>query len=100
MAASAISAAAIALYRRYDGDLDGLSRSADRGAVSLDDDWRVIDDLRQRAFIIAMGRGSEAFARKFESDLATRIPDEGARREFEQLIDADVRTAAPEDRQR
>jgi hypothetical protein len=43
----AITAADIALYHRYDGDLDGLSRSADRGADVSEAVWRAIDGLRQ-----------------------------------------------------
>ena len=59
MSTIAISAADVALYSRYDGDLDGLSRSADRGADVSVVAWRTIDDLRQRGFIVAAGRGSE-----------------------------------------
>jgi hypothetical protein len=91
---STITAPALVLYRRYDGDLDGLSRSADRNADVSDETWRIIDDLRQRAFIVAMGRGSESFSRKFEADLATYISDERARREFALLVDSDRAAAA------
>lgn len=94
MTAIAITAADIALYRRYDGDVDGLSRSADRDANVSDAHWRIIDDLRQRAFIVAAGRGSELFGNRLESDLATYIPDESARSEFRQLVEADLKAAA------
>ena len=90
----AITAADIALYRRYDGNLDGFSRSADRGVVVSDADWRVIDDLRQRAFIIAKERGSAPFARSFEADLLKHIPDEGARIEFRRLVEVDLEASA------
>lgn len=91
MTTVAITTADIALYRRYDGDLDGLSRSADRDVGSSDAVWRVIDDLRQRAFIVTNGRSSEAFRRGFESDLAAYIPGEQARMEFWQMVDIDLR---------
>jgi hypothetical protein len=65
MPASAVSAAAIALYRRYNGDSDGFSRSADRDADVSERDWRIIDDLRHRAFIVATGRGSARFRQEF-----------------------------------
>jgi hypothetical protein len=87
------TAADIALYRRYDGDLDGLSRSADRDADVSAAAWRTIEDLRQRAFIIAAGRGSQAFAQRFESDLAVSIPDEQVRSEFRRLVETDLRVA-------
>ena len=93
MKASPISAATVALYRRYDGDADGLSRSADRG-VDIYDDWRAIDELRQRAFIVATGRGSEPFCQRFQSDLAAYMPDERARREFDELVQADLKAAS------
>jgi hypothetical protein len=93
MSASTISAAAIVLYRRYDGDLDGFSRSVDRHADVDDKAWRIIDDLRQRAFTVATGRGSESFCRSFEADLIARVPDERARGEFHQLVDADLNRA-------
>ncbi|MDH4259584.1 MAG: hypothetical protein OEW16_04695, partial [Gammaproteobacteria bacterium] len=75
MSTIAITAADIAMYRRYDGDIDGLSRSADRDADISDAAWRMIDDLRQRAFIVAAGRGSEAFVQRYEADLVASIPD-------------------------
>ena len=90
---SAISAAAIALYRRYDGEGDGLCRSADRNADVSDQDWRIVDDLRQRAFIVATGRGSERFRNELEADLARCMPDEHVRREFQQLVDGDRGTS-------
>ncbi|MDH5536951.1 MAG: hypothetical protein OEZ08_15470 [Betaproteobacteria bacterium] len=90
----AVTASDIALYRRYDGDLDGLSRSADRDADVSDAAWRVIDDLRQRAFIVATGRGSQTFTQRFEADLAACIPDVQVRGEFQQLVEADLKVAA------
>lgn len=90
---TAIPAADIALYRRYDGDLDGLARSPCRNPGTSGTSWRLIDELRQRAFIVAMGRGSEQFRQEFEADLASHIPDEDARREFRQIVDSDLRAA-------
>lgn len=94
MNAITITAADIALYRRYDGDLDGLSMSADRDAHVSDAAWRTIEDLRQRAFIVATGRSSRAFGQRFEADLVAFIPDEQARSEFRRLVEADLRIAA------
>jgi len=94
MSTIAITAADIAMYRRYDGDIDGLSRSADRDADISDAAWRMIDDLRQRAFIVAAGRGSEAFVQRYEADLVASIPDAKARSEFRQLVEVDLSTTA------
>jgi hypothetical protein len=94
MSTIAITAADIAMYRRYDGDIDGLSRSADRDADVSDAAWRMIDDLRQRAFIVAAGRASKAFAQRYEADLVASIPDATVRSEFRQLVEVDLRTTA------
>ncbi|MDH4260285.1 MAG: hypothetical protein OEW16_08260, partial [Gammaproteobacteria bacterium] len=56
--------------------------------------WRMIDDLRQRAFIVAAGRGSEAFVQRYEADLVASIPDAKARSEFRQLVEVDLSTTA------
>lgn len=89
MSTIAITAADIALYRRYDGDLDGLSRSGGRDAVVSESAWRMIDNLRQRAFIVSARRGSQAFAQQFEADLAVCIPDVQVRTAFRDLVEAD-----------
>lgn len=94
MSTIAITAADIALYRQYDGDLDGLSRSAGREADVSDAAWRTIDDLRQRAFIVAAGRGSEAFVQRFEADLVASVPDAQVRSAFRQLVEADLSVTA------
>jgi len=90
MTVAPIPASTVALYRRYNGDADGLSRSADRTADVSGADWRDIDDLRQRAFIVATGRGSESFCQSFEADLSARMPDNAARREFDRVVEADL----------
>ena len=80
----------IAFYRRYDGDLDGLSRSAHRNQPINESDWRTLEDLRQRAVIVARGSGSEAFRREFESDLAFHLTDAEALAEFQKIVAADL----------
>jgi hypothetical protein len=93
MSSYRISASAIALYRRYDGDLDGLSRSVDRHAEVSEDIWRAIDDLRQRAAIVKKGLGSAAFRQCFAIDYAACIADDEARVEFQCLIDSDLQSS-------
>lgn len=94
-----IAPADLALYLRYDGDLDGLCRSADRSeGISHETAWRILDDLRQRAVIVARGSGSEAFRRALESDLARHLPDASARAGFQQAVAADLQRIADETR--
>jgi hypothetical protein len=85
-----ITSADIAFYRLYDGDLDGLGRSADRDAAINVSYWRRLEDLRQRAVIVARGNGSEAFRREFESNLAAHLADADALSEFRQIVAADL----------
>jgi hypothetical protein len=89
-----ITSADIAQYRRFDGDLDGRSRSADRGQGMTESQWRALDDLRQRAFIAASHAGSEAFQRELESDLVACMADAHAFDAFRQLVAADLDRAA------
>jgi hypothetical protein len=93
-----ITGSEIAFYRRYDGDLDGLSRSSDRGAAVNEPDWRLLEDLRQRAVIVARGLGSKAYCRELDSLLATHLADTHARAEFQRLVDADLKRIAQSER--
>ena len=89
-----ITSTDISLYRRFDGDLDGLSRSAGRESISSEAAWRLLDDLRQRAVIVATGNGSEAFRRELEADLAVLLPDPVLLAEFRQIVAVDVQRIA------
>jgi hypothetical protein len=89
-----ITSADIAFYRRYDGDLDALSRSADRDATMHESDWRLLEDLRRRAVIAARGNGSERFRRELEADLAAHLADAEALAEFRQIVAADLNLTA------
>jgi hypothetical protein len=80
----------IAFYRRYDGDLDGLCRSADRDVMIDESDWRLLEDLRRRAVIVARGSGSESFRRELERDLAAHMADAAALAEFRRIVAADL----------
>jgi hypothetical protein len=94
-----ITAADIALYRRYDGDLDGLCRSADRSALTSEAGWRTLDDLRQRAFIAARQGGSKTFERELESDLDACMADQHALIAFQLLVAADLDLVANRERE-
>lgn len=85
-----ITATDIALYRRFDGDLDGLIRSAERDSTISESVWRLLDDMRQRAVIVARGSGSGAFRRELESDLAANLADAQAHSEFRRIVAADL----------
>lgn len=84
-----ITSEEIRLYQRYDGDLDGLSRSADYDELK-EAQWRILEDLRQRAVIVARGSASEAFRQAFESELAFHLADAEALAAFRQIIAVDL----------
>lgn len=90
----AITSTDIAFYRRFDGDLDGLSRSADREADFSESAWRLLEDLRRRAVIAARGSGSDAFRRELESDLAAHLADAQALADFRRIVAVDLERIA------
>jgi hypothetical protein len=85
-----ITAADLALYRRYDGDLEHLSRSGDWTAEFRDVVWRRIEELRQQAYIVAAGLGAAAFTERVEAEIIACMADEQTRIEFQQLVERDI----------
>lgn len=83
----------VELYRRYDGDVDGLSRSTDRESNVSDVVWRKIDDLRQNAFIVKSGQASGGFSERFEDELSNCNFENGALEEFWRMVAADIQLA-------
>ncbi len=75
------------IYRRFGGDVDGWARSHGRGDTSgmTDDDWYLIDELRQGLSIVSSGQASEDFARSVEHRLLESAPDERVRQELREL---------------
>jgi len=51
------------IYKKYNGDIDGWARSADRNELELIDDseWLLIDQLIQQIQMVNSGVTSESF---------------------------------------
>ncbi|HPG95623.1 MAG TPA: hypothetical protein PLR28_13800 [Dokdonella sp.] len=88
-----IDAGQLELYRHYDGDADGLSRSADRTAQVSDRIWQLIDDLRQRSFIVESGRGALSFRAALEADLSKHIPNKEVLDSLLRIVASDIKEA-------
>lgn len=69
------------LYRRYDGDIDGLARSCDsQTAGSIEDDWRLIEHLRSGIWSMHNVRCAEGYKEAVEKDIREHTADEETRR--------------------
>ena len=77
----------VKIYHRFDGDIDGYSRSrtVDQSGIT-DEDWRLIDELRQALFLIRSGRAALDFAVSVELRLASAAPDPAARKALRDLV--------------
>ena len=75
------------MYRRFDGDIDGYSRSRvdDRSGIT-DEDWRLIDELRQALSIISSGRAAPEFAASVEQRLSSVAVDDQTRQALRALV--------------
>lgn len=75
------------IYRRFDGDLDGWVRTANGHDASgiTDDDWHLIEALRQALGLIAAGQASQVFTASFESRLRDTTADEATRQALRAL---------------
>lgn len=77
----------IATYQRFGGDIDGWARSpkdADSSGMT-DDDWFLIDELRQAFCLISSGLASTAFAARAEQRLLDATADEQTRQAVRRL---------------
>lgn len=86
-----ISAAKLETYRRFQGDLDGWVRSGRTGGDMRDEDWHLINELRQRLFAVGAGKASQSFAAQTEADLVAHLPDEQARAQLREIVATDLR---------
>lgn len=92
-----VDGAQLEIYSRYDGDMDGLSRSADRNAKVSVETWQLIDDLRQRMFIVESGQGSSSFRAALESDLSKHVQSTQVLEALQRLVAADIEKAFDKD---
>lgn len=74
-------------YRRFDGDLDGWVRTANGHDASgiTDDDWHLIEELRQGLALITAGQASQTFAASLELRLLRTTADEATRQALRAL---------------
>jgi hypothetical protein len=69
------------IYRRFDGDMDGWAQTATGHDASgiADDDWFLIEELRQGLALVATGQASQTYAASLESRLLDTTADEATR---------------------
>jgi hypothetical protein len=74
-------------YRRFGGDIDGWARTHGRGDTSgiTDDDWSLIDELRQGLRIVSSGQASVEFASYVERRLLASTADDQTREQLREL---------------
>lgn len=76
----------VRMYCRFDGDIDGFARSrVDDASGITDEDWRVIDELRQGLFLVQSGQATPEFAASVERQLSCVAADEATRRALRAL---------------
>jgi hypothetical protein len=75
------------IYRRFDGDMDGWAQTAtghDASSIA-DDDWFLIEELRQGLALVATGQASHTYAASLESRLLDTTADEATRQALRAL---------------
>jgi hypothetical protein len=76
----------VKMYRLFDGDIDGFARSSvDDSSGITDEDWHVIDELRQALFLVQSGQATPEFAASVEQRLSSVAADEATRRALRAL---------------
>jgi hypothetical protein len=68
-------------YERFRGDIDGYARARGGGDTSgiTDDDWSLIDRLRQAIYLVVSRQAADSFRVQTEQELLTVTADEQAR---------------------
>ena len=82
-----LTLAKIQTYERFRGDIDGYSRAHGRGDTSgiTDDDWSLIDRLRQAIYLVASRQAADSFRVQTEQELQAVTADEQAREALRRL---------------
>lgn len=72
-----ISLEKIAIFKKYNGDLDGRTRMADAQEKALvsDDDWRQIERMIQDLYLVETGLASQNYRAKVDAKLAEACSD-------------------------
>jgi len=75
------------VYQNFDGNIDGWARASggSDGSCMTDDDWFLIEDLRQGLDLVVSGRASPTFAASLEQRLRELTADEATRQALREL---------------
>ena len=66
-----VSAAALSVYRRYEGDPDSFARIGrpfEKASIS-DQVWTLIQEIEQRMRLVRLGKASDAFKSATEAEI-------------------------------
>lgn len=76
-----ITKSKLKLYQKYDGDLDGLSRSIDSesAASSIEEDWRLIEHLRSGLWSIHMVACADSYKEQVQKEVEENTADNETR---------------------
>ena len=76
------------VYRRFGGDIDAWARTCGSGDPSgmTDEDWFLIDELRQALAMVASGLASPEFSASVERRLVASTVDEQTRRALRAIV--------------
>jgi hypothetical protein len=82
-----LTLAKIQAYERFEGDADGFARMRGGGDSSgiTDDDWALIDRLRQAIYLVASRKAAEIFRLQTEQELQAVTADEATRTALRRL---------------
>jgi hypothetical protein len=82
-----LTLAKIQTYARFRGDIDGYARARGGGDTSgiTDDDWWLIDRLRQAIYLVASRQATDSFRVQTEQELQAVTADEQAREALRRL---------------
>jgi hypothetical protein len=82
-----LTLAKIQTYERFRGDIDGYSRARGQGDSSAitDDDWSLIDRLRQAIYLVASRQAADSFRVQTEQELQSVTEDEPTREALRRL---------------
>jgi hypothetical protein len=77
----------LAVYRRFDGDIDAWARTSGPAGPSgmTDADWFLIDELRQALAMVASGLAAPEFRAAVERRLTASAADEQTRQALREL---------------
>jgi len=75
------------VYRQFDGDIDGWARWSEHDSSGMtDDDWWLIDELRQVLHLVASGQATPELQRSVEQRLLSVTADEPTRQMLRNLV--------------